>query len=281
MLNREEAWTLTFGSGTYRFDASFNYPQLDQLSPQEVLNEASWSLIAENLDQTTSLSFLSYKDKLLAGTWRFLTYFGRDSMISMLLMQSILSDDAIEAVIGAVLERVKRSDGTDKTSGTVCHEEVLGDYATWLNRGDGIASSAPRCDYKMIDTDFYLPIAMKSYFVDTTSGKQRSDAFFKTTASFLAENNGLTYAQAAQLTAEKMMRNTAAFAENQVKENLIHLNANEPVGEWRDSNGGLGGGRTPYDVNTALVPAALRAIAALSRAGYFPGHADWKDVADR
>jgi hypothetical protein len=29
---------------------------------------------------------------------------------------------------------------------------------------------------------------------------------------------------------------------------------------WRDSNTGLGNGRIPFDVNTALVPAALRAV---------------------
>src|SRR5690348_10797455 len=165
--------------------------------------------------------------------------------------------------------------------GTVCHEEVLGDYATWLNQQDGITSSAPRCDYKMIDTDFLLPIAMRSYFVDTEPGKQHSKDFFSTTATFLSENKGLNYMQLAQLTAEKIMRIAAPFASKQVMENLIHLKDGESVGEWRDSNQGLGGGRTPYDVNTALVPAGLRAIAALSRAGFFPDHSDWKDVADK
>lgn len=111
ILNREAKWTLTFGAGTYQFNASFNYPQLEQLSPKEVLNQASSGLIEQSPEQTTSLSFLSYTDKLLAGTWRFLTYFGRDSMISMLLMQPVLSEAAIEAVIGAVLERVNRTDG--------------------------------------------------------------------------------------------------------------------------------------------------------------------------
>jgi hypothetical protein len=110
-LNREAKWTLTFGAGTYQFEASYNYPQLKQLNPQEVLNKASSDLIAEYPDQTTSLSFLSYNSKLLAGSWRFLTYFGRDSLITMLLMQPILSDSAIEAVLGAALERVNHEDG--------------------------------------------------------------------------------------------------------------------------------------------------------------------------
>ena len=133
----------------------------------------------------------------------------------------------------------------------------------------------------MVDTDFFLPVTMKTYFVDTQSGQQNSKEFFNTTATFLAANNGLNYMQLAQIAAEKIMRNTAPFATSQVKENLIRLNEAEIVGQWRDSSTGLGGGRTPFDVNTALVPAALRAIAALSRAGFFPDHPDWKDLADQ
>jgi hypothetical protein len=40
-----------------------------------------------------------------------------------------------------------------------------------------------------------------------------------------------------------------------------------------------GGGRIPYDVNTALVPAALRAIAALAQAGWYPSHPEWAETA--
>jgi len=44
------------------------------------------------------------------------------------------------------------------------------------------------------------------------------------------------------------------------------------------NNTGIGGGRIPYDVNTALVPAALRSIAALSHQGIYPSH--WARLAD-
>lgn len=245
-----------------------------------MLNPQSTDLIQQQPDQATSLSFLSYENKLLAGTWRFLTYFGRDSMISMLLMQPVLSEgenSAIEAVIGAVLERINRTDGT------VCHEEVIGDYATYLNRKNNITSTDPQCDYKMVDTDYLLPIAMQKYFVDTETGQQRSDAFFNTTATFLVENDGLNYETLAEITLSKIMNATAAFAAEggQIKENLIHLREDQPVGEWRDSNNGLGGGRIPYDVNAALVPAGLRAIAALSRAGFFTAHPEWNETADQ
>lgn len=68
---------LSIEAGTYNFSASFDYPQLTQLSAMEVLNEESRGLISQNPDQAQSLSFLSYSEKLLAGAWRFLTYFGR------------------------------------------------------------------------------------------------------------------------------------------------------------------------------------------------------------
>jgi glycogen debranching enzyme len=279
-INRGGSTTLHFGAGNYQFNASFNYPQLKQLSPQAVLNDASRGLVGQFPDQTTSLSFLSYTDKLLAGTWRFLTYFGRDSMLSLLLLQPVLSEGengAIEAVIRAVLERINRNDGS------TCHEEVIGDYATFLNLQKGIVSTDPQCDYKMIDTDYYLPIILKNYFVDTETGRKRAGSFLDASASFLPNHGEVSYGKLAQLTAEKIMKASAKFASDggQTKDNLIHLNEGEQVGEWRDSNGGLGGGRIPYDVNTALVPAALRSIAALSAAGIFPDHPEWNETANK
>lgn len=62
--------------------------------------------------------------------------------------------------------------------------------------------------------------------------------------------------------------------------NLRHLEADQRVGQWRDSTYGIGGGRIPLDVNTGLVPAALYAISNLSARGLID--AGYKDyVADR
>ena len=68
---------------------------------------------------------------------------------------------------------------------------------------------------------------------------------------------------------------------NATYKNLIAFKEGVPVGQWRDSNDGLGGGRYPYDVNTALMPAALRAIAELARAGAFEKEDGWGDIADK
>lgn len=115
--------TLVFDAGDYVFTAEMNYPQLSQMRPEDLLNSESQGLITESPDQVAALSFLSYSEKLLAGAWTYLTYFGRDSMISALLLEPILSsgkNSSMEAVIGAALERVNRSDGA------VCHQESIG-----------------------------------------------------------------------------------------------------------------------------------------------------------
>lgn len=268
----------TFEAGLYSFSASYDYPQLEQLSAQEALAPAAQGLMAQNVDQTSSLSFFSYTNKLLAGAWRFLTYFGRDSMITLLLMEPVLSEGqggAVEAVLGSVLERINRTDGS------ACHEETIGDYATYLNQQENITSTQAQCDYKMIDTDYYLPVLIKKYFVDSSTGASRSNAFFTTTASADFGNGNLTYADLMLINAEKIMNTSAPFAAegNQTQDNLIHLKEGQIVGEWRDSTYGIGGGRIPFDVNTALVPAALRAISALAANGHFETHPDWNATA--
>ncbi len=273
--------TISFGPGFYTFSASFNYPQLTQLTPNQVLNTASQNLIQQQPGQTTSLSFLSYTEKLLAGAWRFLTYFGRDSMISALLLEPVLSQgngSATEAVIGAVLERINRTDGS------VCHEETIGDYATYLNLQNNMTSTAPGFTYPMIDTDYYLPVLMAQYFNNNPS--RVAPLLSRKAGSIDVQNRNLTYANLTLINAGKIMNQTAAFAKNQTVANLIHLKPDEIVGQWRDSTYGIGGGRIPFDVNTALVPAALRAIGQLARIpGVFPNNTSvnvsaWRTLAD-
>ncbi|UNI17733.1 hypothetical protein JDV02_004055 [Purpureocillium takamizusanense] len=270
--------TVRFGAGYYRFSASFNYPQLKQLQPAQILNNKSQSLIKSKPDQVTALSFFSYTDKLLAGGWRFLTYFGRDTMIAALLLQPVLSTGngtAMEAVIGAALERINRTDGS------VCHEETIGDYATFLNKQKNMTSTAAGFTYPMIDTDYFLPILMQRYF-NSTPGRVRP--LLNTRAGSVAvQNSNLTWRDLSYATARKIMNLTAAFETNQTVDNLVHLKDGEVVGQWRDSTYGLANGRIPFDVNTALVPAALYAIAKLAATpGVYPNNTitrDWASLA--
>lgn len=57
----------------------------------------------------------------------------------------------------------------------------------------------------------------------------------------------------------RVARTAQPFAQQALAANLIRLRPGEIVGNWRDSTDGIGGGVYPYDVNVALVPAALRA----------------------
>ncbi|TGJ79673.1 hypothetical protein E0Z10_g9091 [Xylaria hypoxylon] len=265
-----------FDKGVYLFNAWHNYPELEQLSASETLNPESQHLITDNPDETASLSFFSYTSKIVAGGWRFLTYFGRDSLISLLLLRSVLSEGdggTVEAILSAAIERINAADGS------VCHEEVIGDYATYLNEQQGMPSTDAQCDYKMVDTDLFLPIAMNEYFVKSSTGRDRRDSFLVRNASVIQSNQGLTYADLALTTLEKIMKTTEAFEQSPTVANLIHLKDGQSVGQWRDSNTGLGGGRVPYDVNTALVPAALYAIASLAAEGLFLTHAELPQAA--
>lgn len=272
--------TVSFGAGFYRFVASFNYPQLKQLSPQQVLNNQSKSLIQKEESQVRSLSFFSYTDKLLAGGWRFLTYFGRDTMIAALLLEPVLSagnNSTLEAVIGAVLERINRTDGS------VCHEETIGDYATFLNLQNGIVSTAPGFTYPMIDTDFFLPVLMDRYF---GALRNRVDPLLSTKAGEVdVENRNLTWGNLSYINAQKIMNITESFEREQAVKNLIQLKNGELVGQWRDSSYGLANGRVPFDVNCALVPAALYAISKLANIpGVYPNNSvtkEWSMIAKR
>jgi len=187
------------------------------------------------------LAFLSYDEKLLAGSWRFLTYFGRDTLISTRLLLPVLTPRTIEAALGSVLERLS-------PAGEVAHEEDIGEFPAW--RGE----QAPAYDYKMIDDDFMLAPVLAQYFLETSPGAGRRAAFLaRTTAA------GHSYAEAVRRNLQQVLASARPYAAEPGVATLIHTQGDLAVGNWRDSEEGLGGGRIPYDVNAILVPAALAA----------------------
>lgn len=110
------------------------------------------------------------------------------------------------------------------------------------------------------------------------------DSSFRTPATLIPSNVGNTYGQLLSRTCEKILNLAKPFSEpggNTAYKNLVGLKEGQIVGQWRDSDEGLGGGRYPYDVNTGLMPAALRAIAELVRAGAFENVDGWDDLADK
>ncbi|HKE96079.1 MAG TPA: hypothetical protein VKB34_17355 [Povalibacter sp.] len=202
------------------------------------------------------LGFLGYEEKFLAGSWRFNTYFGRDTLMSVRLLMPALQPDAIERGLASVLQRLNEN-------GEVAHEEDIGEFAVLRHRKQGDAvNDAPIYDYKMIDDDFMLAPVAAAYVFEQPQGHQRA-------AAFLADRmpNGETVGAALVRNFVWVTQSARAFAQKPQPSNLISLKPGIGVGQWRDSEDGLAGGRYPFDVNAVLVPAALTAIAQFVRDG--------------
>jgi glycogen debranching enzyme len=214
------------------------------------------------------LTFLSYREKFLAGSWRFNTYFGRDTLMSVRLLMPVLAPDAIEAGLRAVLARLA-------SDGEVAHEEAIGEFAVLSHkRQDGTLSDAPIFDYGMIDGNYLLAPVIAAYLLDDPAGKARAAGFLHDTvgpgggpATSAGQAQGQTIGQALVRNLRLVVANAAHFAALPRYDNLISLKAGHATGQWRDSEDGIAGGRYPYDVNAILMPAALAATARLLDSG--------------
>ena len=203
------------------------------------------------------LEFLSYREKYLAGSWRFDTYFGRDTLMTLALLAPALTPEALASGIASVLERCS-------PSGEVAHEEAIGEFAVLHNTPLGIyPADTPVYDYSMIDESLMLAPVLQALL--------ERGAMPTGQAALLLQQRT---ADGRTLMGERLVRNllsvihrTSAFAENPTVDHLIGLKPGTSAGQWRDSPDGLGGGRYPYDVNAVFVPAALEAIANLNQSG--------------
>ncbi len=220
---------------------------LTPLAGAELLNDSAGADPAAR----NTLTFLAYREKLLAGSWRFDTYFGRDTLISVRLLMPALGATAVEDALDSVLARLS-------PRGEVAHEEDIGEQAVLDHlKADGARSAAPVFDYKMIDGDYLLAPVASAWLLEDARGRTRA-------AAFLARG---THGAALVRNLRLVLSSAAAFGQDPSRGQLIGLRPGYSVGEWRDSEHGLGGGRYPYDVNAVLVPAALSAAARLAESG--------------
>ncbi|MHB8283158.1 MAG: hypothetical protein ACYDD1_00605 [Caulobacteraceae bacterium] len=207
-----------------------------------------------------TLDFLSYKEKFLAGSWRFDTYFGRDTLMSVRLLMPVLQPSAVEGGLTSVMARLSES-------GEVAHEEAIGEFAVLAHmKADGAKSDTPQYDYGMIDSSYMLAPVAAAWLIDDPRGRTRA-------AAFLAAPSGRVGAPG-ETTGAALVRNlrlvlnqTRAFANAPVPANLLAIKPGRSTGQWRDSDTGLGGGRYPFDVNAVFAPAALQAIDEMMHAG--------------
>jgi len=229
---------------------------LTPLSGVELLSEAA----AADPAARDTLAFLSYREKLLAGSWRFDTYFGRDTLMSVRLLMPALAPTAVEAGLGAVLARLS-------PRGEVAHEEDIGEQAVLDHlKTDGTRVATPVYDYKMIDGDYLLAPVASAWLLHDGRGRERAAAFLAAPVGGPQQRPG-TRGAALLANLRLVLASAAGFAASPERARLIGLKPGFAVGEWRDSDTGLGGGHYPYDVNAVLVPAALEAAAELGASG--------------
>ena len=284
--NRETAPTLQGSKVTIRRPAggpvhftvriTTDVPALTPLSRDEIFNDdfrRFYAQVAADTAHAVQLrrlerevrgsELLCYREKLMAGLPNFATYFGRDMLMTALLMQPVWAPAMPEHVIASALHKLS-------PEGDVSHEEALGGQAIRENAGlynslmaRGLVRRAGavladlqrvRENYIMVDDDFQLPVVVARYLVDPRVPAERKRRFL------LAEQRRDRLVANLALVA----RRADPYVRDPLATNLVSF-PRAPDGSWisaswRDSRAGYGGGRFALDVNAIWVPHALQAI---------------------
>ncbi len=270
---------------------------LTPLSREEIFNAEFLRFLARSEDSAGSagargarrlerevlgVELLSSREKLMAGLPNFATYFGRDGMMTALMMRPIWTPAMAEHVIGSVLGKL----GPD---GDVSHEEALGGQAIRENGVvydslvraalSGGESGAPggadsglarardvlralhltRENYHMVDDEFQLPVLAARYLTDSAVPTERKRAFLLEATPGRPTRLALLLKELALVAGW-----TRAYAADPCPESLVSFprrdSAHWRSASWRDSDAGYAGGRFAMDINAIWAPEALDAI---------------------
>jgi len=216
--------------------------------------------------EVRGVELLCYREKLMAGLPNFATYFGRDMLMTALLMQPVWAPAMLEHVVASALGKLS-------PTGDVSHEEALGGQAIRENAAEynRLVSAgqlararallahlaATRENYIMVDDDFQLPVVAARYLADPRVPADRKRDFLRTGQHLARLVSNLAF----------VVRKAAPYARDPVATNLVSF-PRAPDGHWisaswRDSRAGYGGGRFAMDVNVIWVPHALEAVGAI------------------
>ncbi len=232
--------------------------------------------------QVRGVELLSSKEKLMAGLPNFATYFGRDMMMTALMMRPIWTPGMSEHVIASVLRKLG-------PNGDVSHEEALGGQAIRENaviydslvtgyfratqagrrpQADSLLQQAravlgelqkTRENYHMIDDEFQLPVLAARYLADAAVTPDQKRTFLLDSADGRGSRVALLLREMALLAAW-----TRPYVEDPRATTLVSFPSRDAThwrsASWRDSDAGYAGGRFAMDVNAIWVPQALQSI---------------------
>jgi hypothetical protein len=229
--------------------------------------------------QVRGFELLASREKLMAGLPNYATYFGRDMLLTVLMMRPVLRDAMSEFAVASALRKLS-------PRGDVSHEEALGgqavreaasEYAALVDEQlratrEGRRAAADsllalsaavlhdmrrvRENYHMIDAEFQLPVLAARWLADPGVPAARKRAFL------LDATDGEPRVHRLLRELSLVSKMTAAYAGNPVASNLVSFAPRDSgwgSASWRDSGAGYGGGRYAMDVNAIWVPHALEA----------------------
>jgi hypothetical protein len=234
--------------------------------------------------EVRAVELLSSEEKLMAGLPNFATYFGRDMLMTALMMRPIWQPAMSEHVIASVLRKLS-------PRGDVSHEEALGGQAIRENAAEYVELLAPyvgsdapdptvpdsvlrrarevlahlqrtRENYHMLDDELQLPILEARYLGDTAVSRDRKRAFL-----LAAEGAGPSRAALLLRELALVAEETSAYARDPRPANLVGFVKRDSThwrsSSWRDSDAGYAGGRYAMDINAIWAPRALEAMASI------------------
>jgi len=234
--------------------------------------------------QVRGVELLSSREKLMAGLPTYATYFGRDMLVTALMMRDIWRSDMSAFAVAAALRKLS-------PRGEVSHEEALGgqavreaaaEYAALVqaqgaarSRGDARAADSllaragdvlrahrrVRENYHMIDDELHLPILLARWLGDPSVPASRKLAFLRAPSDGPGSEPRLSRVLRELALVARM---TAPYAAAPSASTLISFARRDDGGwastSWRDSGVGYAGGRFAMDVNAIWAPHALQAM---------------------
>lgn len=260
--------------------------------------------------QVTGVELLSSREKLMAGLPTYATYFGRDMLLSALMMQPIWRAEMNEFVIAAALRKLS-------STGEVSHEEALGgqaireaaaEAAQLLVHADSAAGAqadslrtralavlrdrrTARENYHMVDDEYQLPLVAVRYLEDPRVSAARKRAWLMqregkhTRLALLLSELGVVAQRSAPYAVNPVKSNFVPFAPRDATDGAYDSAARWFAQSWRDSGAGYANGKFAMDVNAVYIPHALmatqRILAALHAIGVPPGDAVHEDIVRR
>ncbi|MDP9179515.1 MAG: hypothetical protein M3O61_17720, partial [Gemmatimonadota bacterium] len=228
---------------------------------------------------------LSSREKLMAGLPNYATYFGRDMMMTALMMEPIWSNAMSEHVIASVLRKLG-------PAGDVSHEEALGGQAIRENsveynahvkehlrlaRGGQTAAADTalanarallvnlqkvRENYHMLDDEFQLPLLAARYLANPAVSSARKRAFLMDSSDGRGPRVLLLLRELALVSKLAAPYGREPAVLNLVGSPRIDSTRWRSV-SWRDSGVGYANGRFAMDINAIWVPRALESISGI------------------